>query len=60
VKWGRIFIGGYVEPMRPVYEVNEGLMRRIAEAKQRLRDRQIEPRPVLRVRPAPQAQQVAK
>lgn len=60
MKWGRIFIGGYVEPMRPVYQVNEGLMRRIAEAKQRLHDRHIEPLPVLRVRSTRQAPHMAK
>lgn len=55
MKWGRLFIGKHVEPMRPVHEVDEQLMRRIAEAKQRLRERQIEPVAILRVKQRPMA-----
>lgn len=60
MKLGRLFIGKHVEPMRPVYEVDEQLMRRIEEAKQRLRERQIEPLPLLRVKPTRSAQHMSK
>jgi hypothetical protein len=60
VKWGRLFIGRHVEPMRPVYEVDEQLMQRIAEAKERLRERQIEPLPLLRLKHTSSAQHMAK
>src|SRR5690606_16628871 len=51
VKWGRMFIGKHVEPARPTNQVDEQLMQRIAEAKQRLVERNIEPVALLRVRP---------
>jgi len=47
-----MFIGRHIEPARPVNQVDEELMRRIAEAKQRLIERNIEPVALLRVKPA--------
>lgn len=47
---GRMFIGKHIEPVRPVNQVDEQLMTRIAEAKQRLIERNIEPVALLRVR----------
>jgi len=46
-----MFIGKHMEPARPINQVDEDLMRRIAEAKQRLIERNIEPVALLRVRP---------
>lgn len=46
-----MFIGRHIEPARPVNQVDEELMRRIAEAKQRLIERNIEPVALLRVKP---------
>lgn len=46
-----MFIGKHTELARPVNPVDENLMRRIAEAKQRLIERNIEPVPLLRVKP---------
>src|SRR5690606_9792884 len=51
VKFGRMFIGKHTERARPVNPVDENLMRRIAEAKQRLIERNIEPVALLRVKP---------
>lgn len=51
MKLGRMFIGRHIEPARPVNQVDEELMRRIAEAKQRLIERNIEPVALLRVKP---------
>ncbi len=51
MKFGRMFIGKHTELARPVNPVDENLMRRIAEAKQRLIERNIEPVALLRVKP---------
>lgn len=51
MKWGRMFIGKHIEPIRPTNQVDEQLMLRIAEAKQRLIERNIEPVALLRVKP---------
>jgi hypothetical protein len=51
MKRASLFIGKHVELTRPVNQVDENLMRRIAEAKQRLVERNIEPVALLRARP---------
>ena len=51
MKLGRMFIGKHMEPARPINQVDEELMRRISEAKQRLIERNIEPVALLRVKP---------
>jgi hypothetical protein len=58
VKLGRIFIGKHTEPVRPINVVDEDLMRRIAEAKERLRERNIEPVAILRLRQTQHASHV--
>jgi uncharacterized protein YktB (UPF0637 family) len=50
VKWGRMFIGKHIEPNRPTNQVDEQLMHRISEAKQRLIERNIEPVALLRLK----------
>jgi hypothetical protein len=50
MKWGSLFIGRHEELTRPVYPVDQNLMVRIAQAKQRLAERNIEPVALLRVK----------
>jgi len=42
----RLFVGGYRELRRPVYDVDESLMRRIEEARRRLRLEGVDVKPV--------------
>ena len=57
---GRMFIGKHIEPVRPVNQVDEQLMARMAEAKQRLIERNIEPVALLRVRSRSEAAQYCR
>ncbi len=50
MKWGRMFIGKHLERNRPVNPVDEQLMRRLAEARQRLMARNVEPVAVLQIK----------
>jgi len=43
MKLRRLFIGRHTELTRPVYNADERLMRRIAEARRRLGDVQVKP-----------------
>lgn len=57
MKW---FIGKHIEPIRPVNQVDERLMHRIAEAKKRLAERNIEPVALLRVKANHEAARAAR
>ena len=43
MRWARLFIGGHTELARPVHRVDERLMRKIDEARQRLGDVHVKP-----------------
>lgn len=43
MKWGRLFIGGHTELVRPVYHADERLMRRMDEARRRLGEVHVKP-----------------
>lgn len=43
MKWGRFFIGGHTELVRPVHLADPRLMRRIEEARRRLGATEVKP-----------------